>query len=797
MYKLTFTVIALFTFVSFAFSQADSSGLKTGNGKLKALLGLPVTEKVYLHLDKPYYAPGDTIYFKAYLTMGERHQPSQISGVLHAQLIDPGNKINQSVKLRVLNGVCQGDFTLPDSLQSGRYRLRAYTQWMRNEANPTFFEQIIPVGIQKNSVSTTTGAANIDKPKVDFFPEGGMLVAGISSNIAFKAVASNGLGLPVKGIVLDNDAKQIATFAATHLGMGTFYLTPQSGKNYRAVVTYADGSSNTVALPVVTQNGITLSVNNDSVGKASISIEANKAYYDEHRDQDYTVVIYAGGKATSVRSKLDNPIISFDVLKRKLGTGVVTITLFDAVDEPLCERLIFVQNYDQLGLTLKTDSGAYAPKHQTTISLKALTRAGQPAVGNFSVSVTDESKVPVSENSERTILTDLLLISDLKGYLEQPNYYFTHLSDETSHDLDLVMLTHGYRKFQWKQILRDSVPPIKFQPENGIDINGIASSLGGSPLVNGQVSLLSPGNMILSEKTDGKGVFRFSNVVFNDTAKFILQAVTNKGKKYTKLTYNPIENQPYINPYKPGKDTTASQLMVSYLQNTQKQNAYLQQTGKLKGRMLQEVKITANKIKKVEINSQHGVADQLITGQQIGENGQLVNKLMELLRSIRFVQAPNGNLYLPLWNKPTLSIEPIKILVNNAEMEYGFDFNQFNPDMIEKVEVFENANILAFTVNYGKSIRSMTTTGILPITVKGFYKAREFYSPKYSHVDDSENPADYRSTIFWKPDVLTDKNGDATFNFYNSPAAGTYRVVVEGIDAKGNIGRQVFKYQVQ
>src|SRR3569833_1446083 len=108
--------------------------------RLRSFLTEHITEKTYLHFDKPYYAAGDTMYFKAYATMGERHVPSRISSILHVDLINMQNKIDQSIKLQLVNGISWGDFALPDSLHKGTYRVRAWTQWMRNDPG-IFFEK--------------------------------------------------------------------------------------------------------------------------------------------------------------------------------------------------------------------------------------------------------------------------------------------------------------------------------------------------------------------------------------------------------------------------------------------------------------------------------------------------------------------------------------------------------------------------------------------------------------------------------------------------------------------------------
>ncbi|TSD67159.1 hypothetical protein FFF34_007120 [Inquilinus sp. KBS0705] len=776
--------------ITIAIAQSDTSAIKANTPIFKALLNLPATEKAYLHFDKPYYAASDTIYFKAYVTMGERHQPSTISGVLHVDLINPLNKIDKSIKLQLINGVAWGDFDLPDTVYMGNYRIRAYTQWMRNDADPTFFERIIPIGGNRtipNSNMQRAGQADIT-----FFPEGGNLVAGVNSFVAFKAIGGNGLGLDVKGVITDDDNRQVAKFTSSHLGMGGFYFTPAEHKTYRAILTYANGQHSLVDMPAIQSSGLVLSVNNDSIAQATVSIKANAAYLAANRNKDYTLVIYSGGKATSVKYSLDSAVTNLYIMKRRLNTGIATITLFSADNEPLGERLIFVQKYDQLSLKVNSDKLVYNPQEKIDINLNATTRAGLPAKGSFSVSVMDEDKIPVNKSSEHTILTELLLTADLKGYIEQPNYYFTNATELVKHDLDLVMLTHGYRRFEWKQILNNEPAAIAYQPEKALQVNGNARNLYDKPLDKGTISLIPQKGGMLSETTNNKGDFKFTNLIFTDTAKFILQAVSSKGKNGTKLSYNKDEGMPAINPLIL-QDTTANVLVQTYAQNNNKQLSAL---GHLKGRVLKEVTIKSSKRYTPKVTSRYGPADQTIPAEEIGENGLLIFKLMPLLRGMRLVPTREPNLYIPELTQPGLPGVKVKIIVNDIEMELGFNINSINPDQVESVDIIRNplAPAIIFTIKYGVNPRYITSTGILPITVSGFYRAREFYSPKYEHPQD--NPVDIRSTIYWKPDLLTDDKGNASFTYYNA-GKGNYRVVVEGMDDKGNIGRQVYHYTVK
>ena len=794
-----------------AYCQPGNDKLKDVVAKLKTFSADHISEKAYLHFDKPYYAAGDTIYFKAYLTVGERHQPSKLSGILYADLINTNNKIDKSVKLQVTNGVAWGDFALPDSLPKGNYRVRAYTNWMRNDGDGAYFDQTFMVGSSLNNKIPEAGTPHINsvnaKPDMQFFPEGGSLVMGISSKVAFKAIGTNGLGLDVKGIIVDSAGNEVTRFTTAHLGMGYFYLKPETGKTYRAKVTYADGEQDMVNIPQAALSGVVLKINNDSLDKAPLQIIANENYFAENHDSAISLLVYSGGIATMITTKLDSLVINLAILKRHLHSGITKITLFSPAGEPLSERLIFLQNYDQLNLTVNTDKTVYGKREKVQVGINALNRADSAATGHFSVSVIDESKVQVDENSENTIYNYLLLTSELKGYIEQPNYYFTNITDKTKSDLDLVMLTHGYRRFEWKQLLNDAYPQITFQPESNLEITGLAKSIGGKPLVNASVSLIPlHGEQFMSALTDDKGRFRFTNLVFSDTAKFILQAVNAKGGSYTKLVYNKERPEPAVAPIVSFQKDTTAQLMSAYMDNNRKQQDEIAEYGTINGKMLKTVII--NEKKPDEDNPYHNLvspqfADQIIHSDEMAKGGTFPEKIQGVLHGghIAMGGAPGSEAYAILSG----ASGPMKIILDGADM--GFDLNKITGLDIESVEVLKSPGasgiyrtmngVLIINTKKGLQPEDIASIGVLPISPKGFYIAREFYSPKYDQSNLTNNRPDLRSTIFWKPELVTDKNGNASFEYYNADDKGSYRIVVEGIDDKGNIGRQVYRYKVE
>jgi hypothetical protein len=780
----------------------------------KYLADHPV-EKAYLQFDKPYYATGDTIYFKAYVTAGEQHKLSGLSGVLHVELINTKNKVDQSIQLQLDSGLATGDFALPDSLPAGNYRVRAYTRWMRNFGEAAFFDRTIRIGSTKpgkvpESLAKQPARQSL-KPDVQFFPEGGAMVAGVKSKVAFKAIGANGMGIGVKGSIIDNDNNDIVRFESAHLGMGYFYLVPANGKTYKAKIAYPDGTQDLVELPKAGAGGLTLSVDDDSIPKATVRIATGADYYRQNQGKTYTLVIYSQGSATTVNCKLDSAVIKLDILKRRLHTGVATVTLFSAENEPLAERLLFIQNYDQLSLNVAGDKGSYAKREKVTIKLNALNRRGDPSTGHFSVAVTNQSKMPEAGNNADNILTNLLLTSDLKGYIEQPGYFFADTGPVTRQNLDVLMLTQGFRRFEWKQVLDTAILPIKYSPETGIEVAGQVSTLSNKPVAKGTVTLLQPnGALFLNSRTDEKGLFRFLNLVFTDTVQYVLSAVDASGKNSTKISYSPeklIDPLLTLQPQQP-EVSVADSAFSGFINNEKaNQEAIL---SKFNGKQiaLKEVKVHDKKTEEpYHTQSMAGVgnADQILHADQIGYGPSLSSMLNGKLHGIIInhgipVSTISGVMSVYL-DGVRMAIEP--------KASLGIDI--VNPGDVETVEVLTSAantsiygsdgghGVLVITTKQGGGTRAsdIVAMGVLPIKVAGFYKAREFYAPKYEKTQTTGAPADLRSTIYWNPELKTDATGNASFNYYNADGTGNYKVIIEGIDKDGNIGRQVFEYKVE
>jgi hypothetical protein len=897
-----FLIGSIFAFS--AFIKIDDDPISKIAAQLEKWFTDHPQEKVYLQLDKPYYAIGDDIWFKAYITSGPNHELSGISGVLNVELINDKDSIKQSIKLPVISGLTWGDFSLADSLKEGNYRIRAYTNWMRNASDEYFFDKTISIvnainnkvftkadyayssqngqqrvssvinyvdlngtpyandqvsyEIQLNAKTISKGKgqtddkgnlnisftntdpvllksgriitnlklsdkttvtktvlikATSDKVDMQFFPEGGNLVIGNYSKVAFKAVAADGLGTNVKGVVTDEQNNEVTTFSSSHLGMGTFYFKPENGKTYKAKLTYADGSENILPLPNAVNTGYSLSISNSDTGNIRIRIIPGPAIAQATGGtqiisliaQEGGVIYYAG------KSKPGANFFTATIPKNKFPSGIVQFTLFSPTGEPLNERLAFIQNHDQLKLNVTSEKQSYAPRQKVKIDISASNENGKPMLGSFSVAVTDETKVPFNESNENTIISNMLLTSDIRGYIEKPNYYFSTTNEKTEADLDVLMLTQGYHRFEWKQVENNTYPPAAFKPEKTLEVTGHIKTLGGKPIPNGKVTLFTTmgGTFLLDTVSDSEGLFSFKNLIFKDSIRFMLQGRTAKDRKFLQID---VDND---GPPKVAKNKNAPDMQVNisnelspYLQNSKLMYTEQLKYGINNGAIqLREVVISEKKepvLKDSQNLNGPGGADQVVNGAEFEKMGcpVITDCLQGRLTGVVF---KNGVPY----STRSLS-RAMEIIVDGMTVDADFLSNLI-ANQIESIEVLRsagytsiyggrgNGGVLVITTRKGGADNNVQryAPGVITYSPKGFHKIREFYSPQYDNPKTNPQVPDLRSTIFWKPNVATGKEGKTSFEFFNADSKGTYRVVVEGIDEDGNIGRQVYHYKVE
>ena len=774
-------------------------------------------EKVHLHMDKSLYAIGDTIWFKAYVTTANNNL-SKLSGVLNVELVDEKDSLCSLIKLPIVSGTSWGDFVLADSLAAGNYRIRAYTNWMRNAGGEYFFDRIVPVGDGRPFIlKTNRGGKNITKtinePDLQFFPEGGDLVNGILSTVAFKAVDTYGKGIEVKGIVVDDKDKMVVGMKTQHLGMGSFTMLPEKGKSYRAKVVYPNGTEKLVSLPIAKDRGSVLTINNKDAKEISINISLNPDFFAEVENTEFNLVGQSGGRVLyDEKFKITDKKFTVHVIKTKFPSGIVQFTLFSNSGDPLNERLVFIQNSDQLNLSIGTEKASFKQGDPVMIYLTARNSNNQFVKGTFSVSVVNEEIVPYEDINEHTIFSDLLLTSDLKGYVEKPNYYFINISDDTRSDLDKLMLTQGYRRFEWNQLISGNIPLSNYKVEKGIAISGRLKSLFGKPIQNGTVSLIGPkGGLFKHTQTDGKGKFAFEDLTFSDTSEVMIQAQTQKGNRNVVINLEKTNTQFRSGKYHQYQSDIDTKLMPAYAENSRKQYG-VQRKDAIQ---LQAVKITAIKIVQPHTSNMGGLGnyDEIITSDILTKGaGTLSQRLTRSgkLNGIIFQNGKPFNLRGRSLHKSDMTLVLDGVYIPDT---LGMTIDDINPNDVSSVEILRNAGTMGvygvkaghggiIVINSKKGNENNNNSkkyvaGLVVSNMRGFYPAKIFYIPKYKTFQENSRIQDFRSTMLWQPNLVTDLYGRAMSKTFNSSIIGTYRVVAEGMDMEGNIGREVYRYSIK
>ncbi len=753
-------------------------------------------ESVYLHLNKSSYNFGDTIWYKAYTVIGQHHQLSAMSGVLYVELYSPSDSLVTRQLVPLHAGIGWNGIGLANELKPGYYRLRAYTRWMRNFGSAFFDSRVLICGVVP--AKTMIAAA---RPDVQFFPEGGSLVAAVRSRVAFKSVGTNGLGTVITGIILDTKGDTAAVLTTRHLGMGGFVFTPKAGETYIASINYL-GSAFRVAMPPVQPEGYVLAVNNSLPDSIFLRIAVNDELLNKEKGNPVYIIGQSRGKIYySAKTILNETNYTAGLDRARLPSGIIQFTLFNKNGLPVAERLAYEQGSDTL--QLQTDiKGGYIAGQQMRLTLDAANSRKAPALGSFSAAVVKDALG--DENSGDDIIDNLLLTADIKGYVERPGYYFNHPNEQTRADLDLLLLTQGYRRFEWKRVLdTTSSLQLTYLTEHSLQVSGLAKTTSGKPAPKAEIILAAmKAGLLTDTTTDDSGHFAFSGLTLQDTTMLILRAKTQKGGDRVRLSVVPPV-YPALSPqainYSLADTVLANRGYTAYRREQDKYRAG-------KGRQLKEVSIHDKVQKQPDLSrssNMHGGgnADQVIMSDKIGD---CVTLSQCLTGKVYFTSFTNG-VAVNMRIHPDGG--PMSVIVDGAILSPSY-LDQINPADVYSVEVLRSGASKAI---YGNSIAS---GGALVITLKngsesrlnnppsqallsfpfmGYAPARVFYAPKYrpDEMDAPENTA-----VYWSPNIITGKDGKADISYQNL-SKGSYRLVIEGIDEDGNLGRTVYKYEVQ
>lgn len=759
-------------------------------------------EKVYVHTDKPEYYTGEDVWFKAYLINAQFMGSEPMSNVLRVELVDPQNRIIDERLLKVINKGAHGDFKLADSLNAGRYTIRAYTNWMRN-FDPDFFYRY-DFQVSSSKKDQIQGEKSGLDLSLKFFPEGGELIEGIPSIVAFKATDSNGRSVNVKGVIRSDDNERIAEFNTVKSGIGVLLLPPQNGEDLYAEVLW-NGVERRFTLPAVKSEGFAMRITN-SFGADNVTVAVNAKNAELHNG---FIIGHQAGKifAMAVNTS-DKNSFALSIDRSAFPPGICHLTFFDQTGIPRSERLVFA-NYPKM-IDVEIQPGQLQGKRTAaTIDLKL----DNDTIGaNLSASITPFDEVRYQENSEN-IRNYFFLGSDLKGHIEDPDYYFTQ-SKTAFKALDYLMLAHGWRRFKWEEVL-NSEKQVDFWVEDGITFSGSVVDFYNreKPRVGKiSMSVINKDFLLVEGETNENGRFFMNQADFFEPTDLLFQAKRRKGNKADKYlndvfinldTWSPPEVTSTKNPFI-RKDTMTSSFSELSEKIKKINRAYNFDPDAM---LLDDVVVMGQRRNTVtetltsanvlyNTPSNRIMADSIIGVESFGSAFDLIARVPGVRIGGTF---PNQSVLIRGATSISAGLEPLYLL-NGIPIDGGTVSTIPSQD-VSFIDVLKgpdaviygaraSGGVVAIYTKTGKDAPRKVIQGALNVTHPGYSKAREFYVPDYSYPKEEHAKPDIRSTLYWNPSIEIDSLGQAQLEFYTSDQLGVFNVVIQGLS---NDGLPIFK----
>ncbi len=811
-------------------------------------------DRVYLSFDKPFYEPGETIWFSTFTRDGASLKPSTKSDMIYVELVSPKGTVEKTIKLLARDGKGKGDFTIDESAAGGMYKVRAYTLWQRNfdpsgygfqkdiqvqevilpnlkmkldfekkaygpgdevvvklEVNTNenkalsnqkvkvvvnidgqkFTEEVAMTNLmgQKsikfslpNKLKSNDGLVNImidhngntesisrsipivlNNIKMEFFPEGGDLVSGLTSNVAFRALNEFGKPADVEGVIENSKGTVVANFSSYHFGMGAFAFTPNENDNYTVKITRPEGVKSTFTLPKAVTSGYTMAIDNSKPGDVAIKVSSKE-------NKELSFIGQVRGKvyySTALKVKTGDNI--FLIPSSYFPMGVAQFTLFNEQGVEVCERLAFMNKKKQLNVNITTDKEKYMPREKVNMTIHVTDENGAPVAADLSLSVMNDQLNSFADDRQGQILSKLLLETDLKQKVEEPNFYFDKKEPKADKALDYLMMTSGWRRFEWKQVVAQQFPYISYPGERAVVSGVVYNAYTSQPVANATIKMNSNGNVF---KTDAMGRFIFNKLDLYEQMNFTVDAPLYHSANMPVYNYNqnmyvymyPKQQQQYGGGYTYSAPTSTGVLAPMDVPQVMEMEG-----GADEDVVLDNVNVVVVQQQKLKNDSSHGVKHKS--------------------RAASFDDfSPKKSDKAPSNNAP----KPIVDAKKEIQPKQG-NINAFGGPKDEKKNLANgDSNVMNEKLVLNGKRKKLEELQKKPngvFTNTGFYRSREFSAPVYKNEEVPAVREDFRSTIYWNPAVEVDHTGTKTISFNNSDEITSFRTVVEGVGKNGLAGR--------
>lgn len=753
-------------------------------------------ERLFIHFDKTTYLPGETIWFKAYLASSIYW--TNTSKNFYAEFTDSTGKVLQNISAPIVLSSAKAMFVVPQNYKGKAVYLRAYTSWMLNFDSSFIYNKSIPI------IQPITPKNSFTKPTIvlNFFPEGGSLINNIESRVAFKANTSTGLPANIKGKILNNKGKLIDSIKTLHNGMGSFTITPEANENYTLQWVDDWKVKHTTKLPNAKPNGIVMKVlqNND---KLNVQVTRQENSDNEYKQLRIVATMHKQLVYRSNVKLINTTSVTAPIPISHLPAGILQITVFNVNWLPIAERIFFVKSADY---ELPADARVFKPNNKPKAKNTIEINIPDEILTNLSVSVTDAD---ITEAPTENIITSLLLTSDIKGYVANPMFYFTNNADTTNNYLDLVMLTHGWRKINWTEVVQNKTPELLYAPDStyvsiaGKIYGANASQLRQAQSLNVFIKTKDSATKFLYLPLQPDGSFAQKDYIFFDTVTLMYQFNKNKDLSYSSaisftnlLLHSP--NNIYLdsslllyNSY----DTTGNAKNIQIWEQ-QKKLAKLKQST-----TLDDVEVRT-KYKRPEDKLDAQYASGFFQGGDAYQFDMESNKASAAMIDVfsyltgRVAGLTINSSSVPpkiTWRGGTPGLFLNEMMVDATTLQ------EININDIAYIKVIKppffggiggsgSAGAIAVYTKKGKNNNDNNFKGLERKKLVGYTYTKEFYSPDYEISPELKQEKDIRTTLYWNPFVLLDaKNRTVLLNFYNNDFTKKFRVNIQGINEEGKL----------
>ena len=746
-------------------------------------------EKLFVHTDKSFYLTGEILWVKVYDVDGATNKPLKISKTAYVDVLDKANNPVMQAKIALNNASGNGSVYIPVNLENGNYKLRAYTSWMKNYSPGYYFEKLISiVNPLKSPEQPVIEKAVIDYD-VQFFPEGGTLLNGIANKIAVRIVGNNGKGANLKGAVINQRNDTVARFEPLKFGLGSFMLTPVKGDSYRAVIRL--NNKNVIkGFPVATDQGYVMHLSDDGSGKLTLTVNSTI---------NGPIYLFAHAARTVKAAEniyLTNGSATFTIDKAKLDAGITHFTVFNEYKQPVCERLYFIRPTQKLMVRASATQPSYGIRKKVGITYITQTQNEKAVMADLSMAVFRIDSLQKPEQVD--IQSYLWLASELTGNIESPAYYFVNATPETDAALDNLMLTQGWRQFDWANVLSNTMPAFRFLPEyNGHIITGrITNVADNTPAPNIIAYLGIPGKRVqmYPALSDSTGRLLFNTRDMYGPGEIIVQTNTQKDSTYHVEIMSPFSEQ-FSNTTYPALQLngTTQPLLENYSVGMQAQNLYL--AGKVKQFYAPAIDTSAFYFKPYKTYKLDDFT-RFTTMEEV---------LREYVSEVNIVKPKNQYHIKTLGEAGFLGSDPM-VMVDGIPIFNTSKIMAIDPLKVRRLEDVRSRyfygptvldGIFSFTTYKGDMGGVEIDPHAVVLDYEGMQLQRKFYSPVYdTDAQTNSHMPDFRNVLYWLPTAGTDINGKNQASFYTSDQPGKYIAVIQGITKNGEAGMGYATFEV-